>query len=235
MQEQFRPRQASRSSLVFLGTLLRQSFETWTLESGWFLFYGFFMLMAGAALGQIPVAGLVLALAVEGPLAVGLVMATRRVALHERTGPEDLFAGFRGMALATSTGMLALSVAGLSLLGFVALIVPGLLAAAFFSVALPVMVLEGCGVLESLKRSARLVKPRLAPILLIMLGFGLLELLLALPTLRTLLNGAGGEPDTMQTLPFMLGMGLLGPLQGIVSTLLYMHLREESGQTLAQG
>lgn len=235
MQDEFQPKQSPPSATVFLGRLLRQSFETWTLESGWFLFYGFFMLMAGAGLGQLPVAGLALALAVEGPLGVGLVMATRRVMLNERTGPEDLFTGFRALALALSSSLLALAVALLSLVGLALILLPGLLAAALFSVALPVMVLEGKGVGEALKRSARLVRPRLLPILALMVAFGLVELLLALPTLQTLLATDAAEPDTLQSLPFMLGMGLLGPLQGIVSTLLYLHLHEEEAHTLARG
>lgn len=221
------------SGPVFVQRLLREVFETWTLESGWFLFYGFFMLMAGAALGQLPVVGILLALAVEGPLGVGLVLATRRVVLNERTGPEDLFGGFRGGTRILATSTLSLALMLLSLVGLVALLIPGLLVAALFSVALPVMVLEGGGVWDCLRRSTRMVRPRLWPVLALTLGIGLVEVLLALPTLTSLV--AQAEPDTMQTLPFMLGMGLLGPLQGIFTTLLYLHLREEESHTIAQG
>lgn len=231
-EHQVEPSPRQPSAATFFAQLMRQTFETWTLESGWFLFYGFFMLMVGTALAQIPMVGVLLSLAVDGPLGAGLVLATRSVALNERTGPDDLFGGFRSLRLALANASLSLLVTMLSLAGTILLVLPGMLVAALASVALPVMILEGGGVMACLRRSYRMVRPRLWPVVLLVLLFGVVELMLALPSLRTLL--AEAAPDTMQTLPFMLGMGLLGPLQGIASTLLYLQLREAESPTIAQ-
>ncbi|MDP2360315.1 MAG: hypothetical protein Q8O14_06130 [bacterium] len=213
--------------------LLRQTYEVWSLESNWFLFYGFFMLVAAYAAGQLPVLGLPLSLALEGPLAAGLILATRRVLLEERPGVEDFMGGFRGAQRLTLLALLSLLVSTLVLAGVLLLIVPGILLASLWAVALPALMLEGGGLLDCLRTSVALTRPRLGLVAVLVVAQGLIQLLLALPMARVVL--AQGQPTLAQILPFLLGLGLLGPIHGILNTLLYLRLKEEAGHTLARG
>ncbi|MFA7331606.1 MAG: hypothetical protein WC326_11100 [Candidatus Delongbacteria bacterium] len=239
-----------------LRPLLRQAMETWSLESPAFLLYGLFMLLAGLAVGQLPLVGLVLTLAVEGPLAGGLILATRSVLLQERPTREDFLGGFQSVRRAFGLATLALIVPLLGLSGWLLvsgaapwltargwaaaiplLAVPGVLlvlaASLFYAVAAQVLLLEGQDPLRSLGASTRLVRRRPLAVALLLLFLALLQVLLALPTLRSLLTQQ--EPGWVQWVPYLLGMGLLGPFQGILGTLLYFRLRDEGGSTLAEG
>lgn len=249
-------KRVSTSMPALLFALLRQSVETWSLESGAFLLYGLFMLVASFTVGQLPVAGLVLALALDGPLAGGVVLATRRLLLQERPEREDFLGGFRGWARAFGLATLALLVPLLGMAAWLAVSASqgwwtsrgwgwgiwlmGLAGAAstlgaawFFTLSAQVLLLERRDLSGSLRRSAQLVSRRPFSVALLLILLVLAQVLLALPTLAAML--AGSEPSLMQWLPFLLGMGLLGPFQGILGTLLYFRLREEEGGTLAQG
>jgi hypothetical protein len=237
-----------------LAPLLRRTLDVWTLESRAFLLYGLFMVTAGIVLGQLPVMGLVAALAVDGPLAGGLVLATLRVLQEERPGREDFLGGFRPAARLAGLGMLAmlpatLALAAWLLMGSLAtwlgigaggvalvglpLLVVVLVAAVLWSVAVPVMMLEGGAVASALRASARLVRRRPWQVALLQVLLLALQMLLALPTLRDLAGQT--QPGVSASLPFLLGLVLLGPLQGILTTLLYLRLREEGTTNLGQG
>jgi hypothetical protein len=203
---------------LFLPALV-QSYEIWSLESSWFLFYGFFMLVVALAAGQAPLVGLPLSLALDGPLVGGLVLATRRIQQGERPGIEDFMGGFRR---ALPLAALSLIVAAITLAGLLLLLLPGLLAAALLGVATPVMLLESRGLRDSLEASARLVRPRLWPVATLMLLLAAVQGLLALPALGVLLRGE--EPGLAQALPLFLGLGLLGPFHGILCAVLYQRL-----------
>jgi hypothetical protein len=236
--------------------LLRQTVETWTLESGAFLLYGLFMLVASLVVGQLPLVGLVLALAVEGPLAGGLVLATRRVLLQERPEREDFLGGFTGIRRSLELSTLALIVPTLGLGSWLAtsasapwlqahgltwavslVALPGvaltLAAAWFFAVSSQVLLLEQVPVGRSLRVSWGLVRRRPFAVAALLILFAVLQFLLALPTLLAML--AQHEPTLMQWLPLLLGMLLLSPFQGILGTLLYFRLRDEGSITHAQG
>ena len=202
--------------------LLQQTYEIWSLEASWFLFYGFFMLAAAYAAGQVPIAGLALSLALDGPLLGGLVLATRRILLQERPEAQDFMGGFRR---ALPLAMLSLLISALTLLGLVLAIVPGLIVAALLSVAAPVLLLEGGGLRSCLEVSARLVRPRLWPVVALVVAQAALQVLLALPAMNALLQGQ--EATLTQALPLFLGLGLLGPFHGILSVVLYQRLRSE--------
>jgi len=236
-----------------LAPLLRRTLDVWTLESRAFLLFGLLMVTAGLALGQVPVLGLVAALAVEGPLGGGLVLATLRVLQDERPGREDFLGGFRPVARLAGLGMLALLPATLALaawllLGFLAsglglgaagvalvglpLLALVLVAAVLWSVAVPVLVLEGGTIATVLAGSARLVRRRPWAVALLQLLLLALQMLLALPTLRDLAGQV--QPGASASLPFLLGLVLLGPLHGILGTLLYLRLREEGSTDLGR-
>ena len=215
---------APRRPLVL--PLLRQAYEIWSLEASWFLFYGFFMLAAAFALGQVPLVGLPLSLALDGPLSAGLVLATRRVTQGERPGPEDFMGGFHGARRMLLLAALSLLVSGLTVVGLVLLLVPGLIVAALLSVATPVLLLENRSLRGCLQRSTLLTRARLWPVAALALLQATLQALLSLPLVDSLLHGT--EPTLPQVLPVFLGLGLLGPFHGILGTLLYFRLREES-------
>lgn len=242
-----------------LGPLLLRGYEVWSLESGWFLFYGFFMLAAGMGLLAVPVAGIPLALLAEGPLAGGLVLAVRRVLLQERPGIEDFLGGFRGWERLAGLSLLALALAPLSLAALVLPILPELAAgwragagpavpalwlgagcllllfaaSAFLVMAVPALLLERAGPARALLASWRLARRRPGAVLLLVALLDLVQALLARPALVQQLHQQA--PGAAATLPLILGMGLLGPIQGVLATLLYLRLRQEEGRPLGMG
>ena len=118
-------------------------------------------------------------------------------------------------------------------IAFVFCILPGLLAMALFVPVAPVVAIEGAGPIRAMRRSARLVRPRLWPVLGIALLSGLLastvgQVLGTVPTFLALIVGlrwgwillaAGGILTSLVTTPFV----------AIIATLVYYdgRIRQE--------
>jgi hypothetical protein len=203
-----------------LRPVLQRSFDLWRLEAPRFLAFGLLATMLGLLLGQAPLIGLPLSLAVDGPLAAGLVRAARRVSAGERPGSEDFLLRPEEIA---PFAVLGLVTQGLALLASLLLLLPGLLLAALFAVAIPLQLDEPKRVGLTLAGSIALVRPRLGAVFGLTLLLAGLELLLSWPLLAHLLGG--GQPTAELLLPLVLGLCLLTPFQGIVAAVLYEHLR----------
>jgi hypothetical protein len=102
------------------------------------------------------VLGPVLSIAVAIPLTAAFVLGTAR-ALAGR--PPDYEAGLR-LGITRFWPLLGVLVASslATILGFVLLVVPGVIVGVMLSASVPVAVREGLGVVESLRRSAELTK-----------------------------------------------------------------------------
>lgn len=241
---------ASRPAL--LGPLFRRALDVWALESRAFLLYGLFMLTAGLVAGQLPVVGVAAALAVGGPLGGGLVLATLRVLQEERPGRDDFLGGFRPLSRLAGLAMLAILPAILLLTAWLAvtlltpylgggslalaaaglLLAPVVVASVLWTVALPALVLEGGSLRHALGASVRLVLRRPVAVALVEGVVLAANLLIGFPALRDL--AANVQPSWQTNLPFLLGAVLLGPLQGILTTLLYLRLRGEGTHDLGE-
>jgi hypothetical protein len=241
---------ASRPAL--LGPLFRRTLDVWTLESRAFLLYGLFMLTAGLAAGQLPVVGMAAALAVGGPMGGGLVLATMRVLQEERPGRDDFLGGFQPVSRLAGLAMLAILPAILLVAAWLALslvthhvgggsvalalaglfLAPVLVASVLWTVALPALVLEGGSLRHALGASVRLVLRRPLAVALVEAVALAANVLISFPAVRDL--AANAQPSWQANVPFLLGAVLLGPLQGILTTLLYLRLREEETTLLGE-
>lgn len=200
--------------------VLQESFNVWRQEAPRFLAFGLLATTAGLLLGQLPLIGLPLSLAVDGPLLAGLVRATRAVRAGERPGAETFLLRPEEMA---PFALLALATQACVLLGSLLLLLPGLLAMAWFSVAIPEQLDEPGPLAAVLKRSALLVQPRLGSVLALSLLLSGFELLLSLPMLSMVVDGV--QPGPEQLLPLLTGLCLLMPFQGIAACVLHEKLR----------
>lgn len=199
--------------------VLQESFDLWRQEAPRFLAFGALATVVGVLVGQLPLIGLPLALAIEGPLAAGLARAAWRLRAGERPGAEDFLLRPEQWAPFLA---LSLTVQCLFLLGALLLVVPGLLAMAWFSVAVPAQLRTPGPLVVTLRRSVALVQPRLFSVLgltLLLAGF---ELLISLPIFRSLLDGT--QPTLERLLPLLIGLCLLTPLQGIAAAVLHDRL-----------
>jgi len=121
--------------------------------SNWFatLFAAFFLLI-----GVIFVVNIVFSAIAEGS---AIKLASEQIT----KGQASLGASIRfAVSMLLSIWALSLIVGIIVILGFIALIVPGIILAIMFSLALPVLLIENKGVTESMRRSRRLVSHRWA-------------------------------------------------------------------------
>jgi hypothetical protein len=212
--------------------LFKAGLHVWSMESTRFLGFGLLMLLGSFTVTQIPVLGIVLGLALEGPLVAGVALATRRVLLGERPEPEDFAGGFSNMRvflLLASAALISMAIVGLGSL----LILPGIFAAAVFWIVVPVLVFEGGNVRTALKRCLELSRPQLFQLIVIRLLFLAVEVLVMIPVLEAML--AGGQPTLSQLMPGLLAAWLLGPFQAILATLAYFKLRGGPEGVLFEG
>ncbi|HEY6283931.1 MAG TPA: hypothetical protein VIW22_08410, partial [Nitrososphaerales archaeon] len=113
------------------------------------------------------------------PVAVG---NTVKLASQEiEKGQADLGASFR-FAVSKLVWLWALSliVGVIVFLGVIALFVPGIILTIMFSLAVPVLLIENKGVLESMGRSRKLVDHRWGKTFVLLLVFGIIALIVSL-------------------------------------------------------
>lgn len=135
---------------------------------------------------------------------------------------------FRSVAPMLLTLFLLGLVAGIAIfLGFLLLIVPGLILITIWSVAAPSVVLENKGVFEALGRSRELVRGNGWQV------FGVLVALLAIILVASIVIGsigAIGDSFIVLVIVSLLLFALLSPLQALAQAVLYFALREAHGQ-----
>lgn len=135
---------------------------------------------------------------------------------------------FRAVAPRLLTLFLVGLVAGIAIfVGFLLLIVPGLILITIWAVAAPVVVLEGKGVFEALGRSRELVRGNGWQV------FGVLVALLAIVLVASIVIGsigAIGDSFVVLVIVSLLLFALLSPLQALAQAVLYFALREAHGQ-----
>jgi hypothetical protein len=157
--------------------------------------------------------------------AVSRVVAASYLGDELSAGPALRATGRRWWALIAAWVMVHV----IETVGFVLCILPGLLVMALFMAVAPAIVVEELGAIRGMKRSARLLKPRIWPVLGIALVSGLLASILGsvlgfVPQMAALLVGlrwgwlllaAGGILTAVVTTPFV----------AIVATLVYFDGR----------
>ena len=117
-------------------------------------------------------------------------------------------------------------------IGFVLLIVPGIIAYIMLSVAVPVMVEERSGVFESMRRSRALTKGSRGRIFILVLLF--LVAAIVVNMILPFLVGTLGIDDALTVVALMqaIGAGLLALVVGTMLASLYLELRiVKEGQT----
>jgi hypothetical protein len=204
---------------ILLPVLLK-GFEIWRLEAFSFLAFGVFMVAVSMLLGQVPLFGLALSLAVNGPLVAGIVHATRKSVLNEKPTINDFL---KGAELMGPLMALSLVTSVLTYLGLFLLIIPGLVAHVLFCLVIPMMICEGRDIKSSIIESVNLTKQYFLPVLGLVSIFLVIEIIFTLPSLKSILQQT--EPAFSVIAPAALGMVLFGPLSAIVTALLYFRLR----------
>ena len=216
-----------------------------------FSFYGsqFTLLIPAALVLFIPVAIVVaLLLSGGGALALLLSVAVSAIASYWYQGmvveaTRDILDGRRDHTLGSlfrsatpfigplvAVGILA----GIAIaIGFVLLIVPGLILLTIWAVIVPAIVIERIGVFDSFGRSRELVRGN---------GWGVFGVIIVLFLLNIVLSGivnaiVGGASDDSfagYAIAELVVSVLVVPISGIAATVLYMELRRVRGDPLPE-
>ncbi len=200
-------------------SVLKRGLELWSMEFVRFLAFGLFMVLLSTAAGMLPIIGLALGLAIEGPLVAGLLVAAKLTANGETPTLQAFAEGGRRFE---SLLLLSLVSQLICLLGGILLVVPYFLLSTALAVVLPVMVFEQLPLRDCLVRSWQLVRPRFLPVLGLIVIVELIQGVLSLPLLKQMISSTQPAPNVL--FPVLLGMMLLGPLMGIWTWLLYEAL-----------
>jgi hypothetical protein len=118
-------------------------------------------------------------------------------------------------------------------IGFILIIVPGLIALTFLAVVAPAVVIDRAGATGALGRSRDLVRGNAWRV------FGVIVVLFIITAIITsILNAIGGSASDDSFAGFaladLIGRVLLGPLSAIAATVMYVELRRVKGEPLAQ-
>lgn len=193
--------------------------------------------IAGAALTPISPIFAILTLAgliatmVGMLLAYGVIFQIAMQDLHGQAGSTD---GLFKAALSRFWPMLGLAILfGIGVfLGCLLLIVPGVILAMAWSVAMPAMVLENRGVFESFKRSAALTRGKRWSIFLLSFLVGLVVLIIEL-VLFAIFGGfhglVSGQASMTSTVLSSLLSVITIPFGAVLSTSLFDQLRGREG------
>lgn len=203
-------------------TMIKLAFRVWREEPWRFLLFGAFVTGLNLLCGQANVPGVFLALALEGPLVAGLVLATVAIREGRRPGTAEFLGGQARMGplvfLALVTGLVSLA-------GMALLVIPGLVISTLWFCVVPVMVLQGGTLGQVLKDSQTLVRPVFWAVLSLQILLAAAEALVSLPLVYNLLDEQATTLETL--LPVLLAQCLLVPFSGILITLVY---QERTGQ-----
>jgi hypothetical protein len=130
-----------------------------------------------------------------------------------------------GMNRLLAVILTAIVVAVIVGIGYVLLVIPGIIASVILAVAIPVAVVEGAGVGDSIRRSAFLTKGYRMQIFVINLVLGLIVFAMALIVGMALafIQGAGAIRFT--TVGTLILSAILGALQAVATVVVYYELR----------
>jgi len=106
------------------------------------------------------------------------------------------------------------------LLGFVALLVPGMIFSVMFALVIPIAVLESTPVVQGFNRSRALTRNYLWQIFITYFVFSLIIMVVSLVTMA----GLGGDAAAESSLPFALAQGLITQLLESSSTVLTLFI-----------
>jgi hypothetical protein len=115
----------------------------------------------------------------------------------------------------------------LTAIGFVLLIIPGLIVLTYIGVSPAILKVEHLGVQEALRRSIRLVRGNARQVLLIAVG-AIVITELAVQAIAAPFDGA-----VVLTVVNLLAEGLLQPIEGLAIALIAIHLLELHGEAAA--
>ena len=119
------------------------------------------------------------------------------------------------------------------IIGFILIIVPGLIALTFLAVVAPAVVIDRLGVTDALRRSRALVSDNAWRV------FGVIVVLfLITAVISGVLSAIGGSISDDSFVGFaladLIGRVLLSPLSAIAATVMYVELRRVKGEPLTQ-
>lgn len=123
--------------------------------------------------GQIPCVGPIAALIVQGPLYLGLAMFMLKAVRKQNPDIGEIFNGFKNFKEALVACLLMVL---FTLLGFIALIVPGIILTLRYSMTYYIMTDQNLSGWESMKASNELVKGYTAQVFVLFLLIGLLQI-----------------------------------------------------------
>jgi hypothetical protein len=216
------------SSSIDIGAVIRRTFEIYVDQASVlmpaaavvFVFTGILSILLIAASPVLAIVALIVSLAAT-TLFTGMVV---ELVSDIQDGKRDASAGQLLRAATPVLGQLILVgiVAGIGIaIGFVLIVVPGLILATVWSVAAPVVVLERPGGLRALGRSRELVRGNgwqvFGVILILVIGVGVLS-----AVIETIANSAG----TGVGLIVRVVIGILAaPISALAAAVLYFDLR----------
>jgi hypothetical protein len=114
------------------------------------------------------------------------------------------------------------------LIGFVLLIIPGLLVLTFLAVVAPVIVLERVGVFEAFRRSIELVRQAWVQVLIVIVLLFLLRFIVG-AVIQAIANGLSDSFAGYAISDLVLQL-LVAPLNALAAAVLYFELRGRAGQ-----
>lgn len=119
------------------------------------------------------------------------------------------------------------------MIGFILIIVPGLIALTFLAVVAPAVIIDRAGVTDALRRSRELVSDNAWRV------FGVIVVLfLITAVISSIISAIGGSISDDSFVGFavadLIGRVLLTPLSAIAATVMYVELRRVKGEPLTQ-
>lgn len=222
------------TSKIDIGRVISNAFDIYKEQAGVLLGSAFAIyLVVGIIAGL-----LVVALGIIGALiavVIGVIADTLyrgmvvELVNDVRDGKRDSEVGdlFKAVTGVVGTLILAGILAGLGIaLGFILLIVPGLILLTIWSVIAPAIVLERIGVMESFGRSRQLVKDNGWQVF----GVIVIVFIITQVVVRILsaIGGAGGDVGTI--IGSIIGSTITAPIAALTAAVLYFSLREVKGE-----
>ncbi len=222
------------TSKIDIGRVITNAFDIYKDQAGVLLGAAFAIyLVVGIAAGL-----LVVGLGIVGAL-IAIVIGVIADTLYRgmvvelvndvRDGTRDSEVGdlFKAVTGVVGTLILAGILAGLGIaLGFILLIVPGLILLTIWAVIAPVIVLERVGVGAAFGRSRQLVKDNGWQVF----GVIVIVFIITQVVVRILsaIGGAGGDVGTI--IGSVLGSTITAPIAALTASVLYFSLRELKGE-----
>jgi hypothetical protein len=168
----------------------------------------------------VPVGSVLLSLIATGALTYGVVQQLRG---QRASFGSCVTVGLARLPAILGVGVLVALCVGL---GFLLLIVPGIILFCMLWVAVPVAVIERPGIRASLSRSAELTRGARGPIFLVLLVLGVLGKVLSLVIEAVFFRPPEWENlKTYLVVEFLIGVVAMGSLQATVNAVGYWQLR----------